>query len=164
MLATIDVLKTEKENYAQRVEFLTKFINYLQTNEYLEEEERLNALDKAYRLQNELDFKKQLINQRESQIKQIEEQEALKAKCIEELPANLESAKVSYDKMLDDLEKLEKTAKKTKEIKEAIKVIGLQADQVSEIIDGIEERFNNKDFKHVINDFRQLGEIIRLNS
>ena len=164
MLATIDVLKTEKENYTQRVEFLTKFINYLQTNEYLEEEERFNALDKAYRLQNELDFKKQLINQRESQIKQIEEQEALKAKCIEELPANLEAAKVSYDKMLDDLEKLEKTTKKTKEIKEAIKVIGLQADQVSEIIDGIEERFNNKDFKHVINDFRQLGEIIRLNS
>lgn len=164
MLATIDVLKTEKENYLERVKFLEKFINHLRTNEYLEEEEHFNALDKAYRLQNELDFKKQLITQREGQIKQIEEQEELKAKCIEELPSKLEEAKVSYDKMLDDLEKLEKTQKKTKEIKEAIKVIGLQADQISEMIDGIEERFNNKDFKHVINDFRQLGEIIRLNS
>lgn len=163
MLATIDVLKTEKENYIQRVEFLEGYINFL-NEKYSNNKEFWEYQDKAYRLQNELDFKKQLINQRESQIKQIEEQEALKAKCIEELPANLESAKVSYDKMLDDLEKLEKTQKKTKEIKEAIKVIGLQADQVSELIDGIEERFNNKDFKHVINDFRQLGEIIRLNS
>ena len=163
MLATIDVLKTEKENYSQRVQFLSKFINYLQTNEYKEEEERFNALDKAYRLQNELDFKNQLIIQREAQIKQIEEQEALKEKCIEEMPDKLEEAKSSYNKMLDDLEKLEKTPKKTKQIKEAIKVIGLQADQISEIIDGIEERFNNLDFEHVINDFRQLGEIIRLN-
>lgn len=164
MLATIQVLKTEKTNYEERVKFLEKFINYLRTNEYLEEEEQFNALDKAYRLQNELDFKKQLIDQREGQIKQIEEQEALKAKCIEELPSKLEEAKVSYDKMLDDLEKLEKTPKKTKEIKEAIKMISLQVDQINEMIDGIESRFNKEDFKHILNDSRQLHEIIKLNA
>jgi tRNA U55 pseudouridine synthase TruB len=164
MLATIDVLKTEKENYAQRVEFLTKFINFLQTNEYLEEEERFNALDKAYRLNNELGFKKQLIDQRDWQIGQVEEREALEAKCIEEMPSKIEDAKVSYDKMLDHLELLEKSPKKTKEIKEGIKLMNKEAKQISKLIDGIEERFNNKDFKHVINDFRQLGEIIRLNS
>jgi chromosome segregation ATPase len=164
MLATIQALEQEKENYEKRVEFLDKYVNYLRTNEYLEEEEQFNALDKAYRLQNELTFKKSLIKQRESQLKQINEQEELKKKCIEELPVKLEDAKVSYDKMLDDLEKLEKTPKKTKDLKEAIKAISLQADQVSELIDGIEERFNGKDHEHITNDFRQLVEIIKLNA
>jgi chromosome segregation ATPase len=164
MLATIQALEQEKENYEKRVEFLDKYVNYLRTNEYLEEEEQFNALDKAYRLQNELTFKKSLIKQRESQLKQINEQEELKKKCIEELPVKLEDAKVSYDKMLDDLEKLEKTPKKTKDLKEAIKAISLQADQVSELIDGIEERFNSKDHEHITNDFRQLVEIIKLNA
>ena len=164
MLATIQALEQEKENYEKRVEFLDKYVNYLRTNEYLEEEEQFNALDKAYRLQNELTFKKSLIKQRESQLKQINEQEELKKKCVEELPVKLEDAKVSYDKMLDDLEKLEKTPKKTKDLKEAIKAISLQADQVSELIDGIEERFNSKDHDHITNDFRQLVEIIKLNA
>jgi chromosome segregation ATPase len=228
MLATIQVLKTEKTNYEERVKFLEKFINYLRTNEYLEEEKQFNALDKAYRLQNELDFKKQLIDQREGQIKQIEEQEQLKDKCIEELPSKLEEAKVSYDKMLDDIEAIEnndnfipfesslnillnklsiynsdlnallssresgdfknlskldaqikstrsKISKIESELENAKKSPYFEAyvmknqlikyvDQYSGIIDGIESRFNKEDFKHILNDSRQLHEIIKLNS
>ena len=149
MLATIQKLEEELKNYNERVTFLNDFIHYLRVNEYENEELRFSALDKAYRLQNELDFKKSLISQRESQIKQ----EELKKKAVKEMPELLEKSKEVHDEMLDDLYKL-KSSKKTKEIKEAIKMVEMQVDEVSEIIDGIQERYKAKNFQQVLNDFR----------
>lgn len=165
MLATIQVLETELENYKKRVNFLKQYIEHLTEHTtnmngdvvY----ESLDDVDKAYRLQNELDFKNVLIKQRESQIKQVQEQEQLKQKAIEEMPELIDKSKVVYDAMLDDLDKLKK-AKKTKEIKEAVKMVEMQSDEVSDIIDGIEDRFNNDDYKNVLNDFRQINNILKL--
>ena len=77
------------------------------------------------------------------------------------MPELIEKSKEVYDAMLDDLDKL-KAAKKTKEIKEAIKMVEMQADEVSDIIDGIEERFNSEDHKAILNDFRQIHNILKL--
>ena len=161
MLATIQKLEEELKNYNERVTFLNDFIHYLRVNEYENEELRFSALDKAYRLQNELDFKKSLISQRESQIKQINEQEELKKKAVKEMPELLEKSKEVHDEMLDDLYKL-KSSKKTKEIKEAIKMVEMQVDEVSEIIDGIQERYKAKNFQQILNDFRQINNIIKI--
>ena len=165
MLATIQVLETELDNYKKRVNFLRQYIQHLtQHTTNMNGDvvyESLDDVDKAYRLQNELDFKNVLIKQRESQIKQVQEQEQLKQKAIEEMPELIDKSKVVYDAMLDDLDKLKK-AKKTKEIKEAIKMVEMQSDEVSDIIDGIEDRFNNDDYKNVLNDFRQINNILKL--
>ena len=165
MLATIQVLETELENYKKRVNFLRQYIQHLtQHTTNMNGDvvyESLDDVDKAYRLQNELDFKNVLIKQRESQIKQVQEQEQLKQKAIEEMPELIDKSKVVYDAMLDDLDKLKK-AKKTKEIKEAVKMVEMQSDEVSDIIDGIEDRFNNDDYKNVLNDFRQINNILKL--
>ena len=165
MLATIQVLETELENYKKRVNFLRQYIQHLtQHTTNMNGDvvyESLDDVDKAYRLQNELDFKNVLIKQRESQIKQVQEQEQLKQKAIAEMPELIDKSKVVYDAMLDDLDKLKK-AKKTKEIKEAVKMVEMQSDEVSDIIDGIEDRFNNDDYKNVLNDFRQINNILKL--
>ena len=142
MLATIQKLEEELENYKKRVNFLKQYIEHLTQytvnskgdNVY----KSLDDVDKAYRLQNELDFKNSLIEQRKAQIKQISEQEELKDKAIKEMPDLLEKSKEVHDMMLDDLYKL-KSSKKTKEIKEAIKMVEIQVDEVSDLIDGIQE-------------------------
>ena len=147
MLATIQKLEEELENYKKRVNFLKQYIEHLTQytvnskgdNVY----KSLDDVDKAYRLQNELDFKNSLIEQRKAQIKQISEQEELKDKAIKEMPDLLEKSKEVHDMMLDDLYKL-KSSKKTKEIKEAIKMVEIQVDEVSDLIDGIQERYQSK--------------------
>ncbi len=166
MKATIETLEKELENYEKRVNFLTQYIKHLTehtTNMNGDLVYRsLDDVDKAYRLENELDFKKFLIHQRKGQIKQINEQEELKVKALEQMPELIEGSKVVYNNMLDSLDKLNKAPKKTKEIKDAIKMIEIQSDEVSELIDGIEERFNNSDKDSVLNDFRQLNNILRI--
>ena len=165
MLATIQVLEQELENYKKRVNFLKQYIEHLtkHTINMLGDViyDSLDDVDKAYRLQNELDFKKVLITQRENQIKQVNEQEELKKKAIQEMPDLIDKSKEVHDAMLDDLYKL-KSAKKTKEIREAIKMIDMQIDEVSEIIDGISIRYSNVDYKNILNDFRQINNILKL--
>jgi len=165
MLATIQVLETELENYKKRVNFLRQYIEHLTKHTTNMNGDvvydSLDDVDKAYRLQNELDFKNVLIKQRESQIKQVKEQEQLKEKAIEEMPDLIQKSKEVHDAMLDDLYKL-KSAKKTKEIREAIKMIDMQIDEVSEIIDGISIRYSNVDYKNILNDFRQINNILKL--
>ena len=165
MLATIQKLEEELENYKKRVNFLKQYIEHLTQytvnskgdNVY----KSLDDVDKAYRLQNELDFKNSLIEQRKAQIKQISEQEELKDKAIKEMPDLLEKSKEVHDMMLDDLYKL-KSSKKTKEIKEAIKMVEIQVDEVSDLIDGIQERYKSKNFQQILNDFRQINNILKL--
>tara|TARA_B100001778_G_C18605458_1_gene639552 strand:+ start:12791 stop:13294 length:504 start_codon:yes stop_codon:yes gene_type:complete len=165
MLATIQKLEEELENYKKRVNFLKQYIEHLTQytvnskgdNVY----KSLDDVDKAYRLQNELDFKNSLIEQRKAQIKQISEQEELKDKAIKEMPDLLEKSKEVHDMMLDDLYKL-KSSKKTKEIKEAIKMVEIQVDEVSDLIDGIQERYQSKNFQQILNDFRQINNILKL--
>ena len=165
MLATIQKLEEELENYKKRVNFLKQYIEHLTQytvnskgdNVY----KSLDDVDKAYRLQNELDFKNSLIEQRKAQIKQISEQEELKDKAIKEMPDLLEKSKEVHDMMLDDLLKL-KSSKKTKEIKEAIKMVEMQVDEVSDLIDGIQERYQSKNFQQILNDFRQINNILKL--
>jgi hypothetical protein len=165
MLATIQKLEEELENYKKRVNFLKQYIEHL--TEYTVNSKgdnvykSLDDVDKAYRLQNELDFKNSLIEQRKAQIKQISEQEELKDKAIKEMPDLLEKSKEVHDMMLDDLYKL-KSSKKTKEIKEAIKMVEIQVDEVSDLIDGIQERYQSKNFQQILNDFRQINNILKL--
>ena len=165
MLATIQVLETELENYKKRVNFLKQYIEHLtQHTTNMNGDVVYNSLedvDKAYRLQNELDFKKVLITQRTNQIKQVNEQDELKKKAIQEMPDLIQKSKEVHDGMLDDLYKL-KSAKKTKEIREAIKMVDMQIDEVSEIIDGISSRYNDLDHKNILNDFRQINNILKL--
>jgi hypothetical protein len=165
MLATIQKLEEELENYKKRVNFLKQYIEHLTQYTVNSKGDNvynsLDDVDKAYRLQNELDFKKSLIEQRKAQIKQISEQEELKDKAIKEMPDLLEKSKEVHDMMLDDLYKL-KSSKKTKEIKEAIKMVEIQVDEVSDLIDGIQERYQSKNFQQILNDFRQINNILKL--
>ena len=118
MLATIQKLEEELENYKGRIKFLKEYIEHLTKHTVDAQGKKvynsLDDVDKAYRLQNELDFKNSLIDQRKAQIKQINEQEQLKQKAIKELPELIEKSKEVHDMMLDDLHKL-KRSKKTKE-------------------------------------------------
>ena len=165
MLATIQKLEEELENYKKRVNFLKQYIEHLTQYTVNSKGDNvynsLDDVDKAYRLQNELDFKNSLIEQRKAQIKQISEQEELKDKAIKEMPDLLEKSKEVHDMMLDDLYKL-KSSKKTKEIKEAIKMVEIQVDEVSDLIDGIQERYKSKNFQQILNDFRQINNILKL--
>ena len=162
LLATLSTLKKEKEEYTQRVAFLDKFIEKINNNEYSNELDELEWLNTAYKLEKERDFKKSLIEQREIQIKQAEEQLELKKQAVEETPGLIEDAKESYNTMLDDLDKLKK-GKRTKEVNEFIKKLEAQVDQTDTILDNIEVRFNeNPEHKHLLNDFRQLHEIVKL--
>jgi chromosome segregation ATPase len=165
MLATIQKLEEELENYKGRIKFLKEYIEHLTKHTVDAQGKKvynsLDDVDKAYRLQNELDFKNSLIEQRKAQIKQINEQEQLKEKAIQELPELIEKSKEVHDMMLDDLHKL-KRSKKTKEIKEAIKMVEMQIDEVSDLIDGIQKRFVDKNYSQVLNDFRQINNILKL--
>ena len=165
MLATIQKLEEELENYKKRVNFLKQYIEHLTQYTVNSKGDRvyksLDDVDKAYRLQNELDFKNSLIEQRKGQIKQVNKQEQLKDKAIKEMPELLEKSKEVHDMMLDDLYKL-KSSKKTKEIKEAVKMVEMQIDEVSDLIDGIQERYNDKNFNQILNDFRQINNILKL--
>ena len=165
MLATIQVLEEELKNYKKRVSFLEQYITYLNSDSLDVDGNVINTkfedIDKAYRLENELSFKKSLIKQRESQIKQISEQEELKVKAAEQMPELIEKSKEVYNCMLDDLDKLKK-AKKTKEIKDAIKMVEMQVDEVSDLIDGIEARLNEAKGDSILNDFRQINNILKL--
>jgi chromosome segregation ATPase len=165
MLATIQKLEEELENYKKRINFLRQYIEHLTQYTVNSKGDRvyksLDDVDKAYRLQNELDFKNSLIEQRKAQIKQINEQEELKEKAIKELPGLIEKSKEVHDMMLDDLYRL-KASKKTKEIKEAIKMVEMQIDEVSDLIDGIQKRFNDKNYSQILNDFRQINNILKL--
>jgi len=165
MLATIQVLEEELKNYKKRVSFLEQYITYLNSDSLDVDGNvittKFEDIDKAYRLENELSFKKSLIKQRESQIKQITEQEELKVKAAEQMPELIEKSKEVYNRMLDDLDKLKK-AKKTKEIKDAIKMVEMQVDEVSDLIDGIEARLNEAKGDSILNDFRQINNILKL--
>ena len=77
------------------------------------------------------------------------------------MPELIEKSKEVHDTMLDDLNKL-KASKKTKEIREAIKMIELQVDEVSDLIDGIVARYESKNYKQILNDFRQINNILKL--
>ena len=165
MLATIQKLEEELENYKKRVNFLRQYIEHLTEHTVNSKGDivynSLDDVDKAYRLQNELDFKKSLISQRESQIKQVNDQEELKKKAVIEMPNLIEKSKEVHDMMLDDLLKLKKS-KKTKEIREAIKMVEMQVDEVSELIDGIQERYRCRNYDQLLNDFRQINNILKL--
>ena len=97
LLATLSTLKKEKEEYTKRVAFLDKFIEKINNNEYSNELDELEWLNTAYKLEKERDFKKSLIEQREIQIKQAEEQLELKKQAVEETPGLIEDAKESYN-------------------------------------------------------------------
>ena len=165
MLATIQKLEEELENYKKRVNFLKQYIKHLTEHTVNSKGDliykSLDDVDKAYRLQNELDFKKSLINQRESQIKQVNEQTELKHKAILEMPDLIDKSKEVHDMMLDDLLKLKKS-KKTKEIREAIKMVEMQVDEVSELIDGVQKRYVSRNYDQILNDFRQINNILKL--
>ena len=156
MLATIQKLEEELKNYKKRVNFLKQYIEHLTQYTVNSEGDNvyksLDDVDKAYRLQNELDFKKSLIEQRKAQIKQISEQEELKDKAIKEMPDLLEKSKEVHDMMLDDLLKL----------KSSKKMVEIQVDEVSDLIDGIQERYSAKNFQQILNDFRQINNILKL--
>jgi len=159
--ATIQVLEEEKVKFTERAEFLKSYIEKLRTNEYDSEEERFEALDKAYRLSSELDFKERVIEQRVKQIEFIQKEEELKEKAIKELPEKVEQAKEVYNSMLDDLDGLKKM-KKSKEVHDAIKMVEGQADQTDGIIESVVKRMELGDTKQLLADFRVIDEIIKL--
>jgi len=59
------------------------------------------------------------------------------------------------------LSKLKKS-KKTKEIREAVKMVEMQIDEVSDLIDGIQERYRCRNYDQILNDFRQINNILKL--
>ena len=77
------------------------------------------------------------------------------------MPKLIDKSKEVHDSMLDDLYKL-KSSKKTKEIREAIKMVEMQVDEVSDLIDGIQERYRCRNYAQILNDFRQINNILKL--
>ncbi len=66
----LSVIELEKEllAYKQRVALLTGYIHFLRVNEYESEELRLDALDVAYNLSNELSFNEGIIYHMEKSV------------------------------------------------------------------------------------------------
>ena len=167
-LATLEVLKKELVKFKDRKEFLDKWIGLLETNEYETEYERFEALYMAYKLKNERDTKEVLIEQREGQIKQIEQQEELKQKASNEFPDLLEKAKEVHSQMFVDLEALKAHKPLSKDEKQhklnAINDLKNTIEVVKLMLEGIEERYeSDKLHKELLADFRQLGDIVKIN-
>jgi hypothetical protein len=161
--ATLSALEKELNDYQVRVEFLQKYLDKIDESYGGKDTlEAFKAINEAYEYQKEIDFKKSLIIQREAQIKQAKEQAKLKEQAVQEFPDVLDKAKEAYNTMLDDLEEVNKQ-KKSKEQANFKKGLEGQIDQVDTMLEGIEKRFyDNSDHKQVLNDFRQLHEIIKL--
>ena len=163
LLATLQTLEKELKDYTKRVEFLDSFIEKINNNTYESELDEFEWLNTSYKLEKERDFKNNLIKQREIQIKQAKEQEELKKSCIKEFPEVLENAKSAMMTIVGDLEGLAKKKKRTKEENDTLKALKHEIDQNTTIINGCIARFeNNNEHSHIINDFRQLHEIIKL--
>ena len=41
-------------------------------------------------------------------------------------------------------------------------MVEIQVDEVSDLIDGIQERYSAKNFQQILNDFRQINNILKL--
>jgi len=161
--ATLSTLEKELKSYQVRVEFLQEYLDKINESYGGKKTlEAFEAINNSYEFQKEIDFKRSLIKQREIQIKQAKEQVKLKEHAVNEFPDALDKAKQAYNTMLDDLEDVKKQ-KKSKEQANFKKGLEGQIDQVDTMLEGIEKRFyDNPDNKQLLNDFRQLHEIIKL--
>lgn len=161
-LATKEVLKKELVRFTKRVNFLTDYIEDLS-----KDKKNFEALDKAYKLDIEKEFKEHLIKQRNSQIDQINKQDELKGNAIKEIPAMLEDCKKVVLHIAKDIEKLRKSNKLKGEAKkqrsEAIKNLLGTKEQVETILRSITTKFK-KDPNNtgILADFRQLNEIKKI--
>ena len=164
MLAEIQTLTKEKEDYKLRVEFLEKYIDKIVNNTYDSELDQLEWLDKSYALQKELGFKKVLIKQREQQIKLAEEKGERQKAVYAKMGATIEDAKSAMMVIVGDLEALAKKKKRNQLENETLKGLKLEVDQNTMIINGCSARFENSNdnphYRGIENDFRQLHEII----
>ena len=156
-LATKEVLVEELTRFNERVKFLDEFIQEL-------EKWSLEEKNRAYGLNNERSLKLSLIDQREKQIKQIEEQEELKAVASKEIPELIGDCEGVVNQLTNDIDTLKKSkplkveAKKQK-LQELDKLIDMRA-QIKTILESIQTRFlNNSSHNEILNDFRQLQEI-----
>jgi chromosome segregation ATPase len=165
-LATKEVLAKELKRYQERVEFLDKWIELIKTNEYETDLDRFESENRIYSLQGERDFKQSLIEQRESQINQINQQEELKKKVVEEFDSKLDEALKKRNQIAEDLEKVKKiVVPKDQKKNKASEVKNMEnlLDQVDTIYNGIEDRYNaDNNHESLVNDFRQLQEIINI--
>lgn len=161
--ATLSALEKELKSYQVRVDFLQRYLDKIDES-YKDKDtlEAFEAINNAYEYQKEIDFKKSLIKQREVQIKQAKEQEELKVKCIEEFPDVMNKAYEAHSQMAKDIKVL-KSAKRNKEENDFLKGLLSQEEQTGVMLDHIKLRFNkDNNHKQLINDFRQLHEIIKL--
>jgi len=161
-LATKEVLQKELVRFEERVDFLNDYIKHLKSAKDFEED------DKAYKLSIERDFKLNLIGQRTAQIDQINEQDILKAKAVEEFPSLLDDCWLVVKKIGEDLEELRSSKKlkgaEAKERSNAIKNLLGTKEQVVTILNSITVSFENDNFhSQLLTDFRQLNAIKKIN-
>ena len=105
-LATKEVLEKELVRFKERVNFLNDYIKDLS-----KDKNNFEALDKAYKLDIEKEFKQHLIKQRNSQIDQINKQDELKANAIKEIPEMLKDCEKVVLHIAKDIENLRKSNK-----------------------------------------------------
>ena len=161
-LATKEVLEKELVRFTERVNFLTNYIKDLS-----KDKNNFEALDKAYKLDIEKEFKEHLIKQRNSQIDQINKQDELKANAIKEIPSMLEDCEKVVLHIAKDIEELRKSNKLKGEAKkqrsEAIKNLLGTKEQVETILKAITNRFKeDPNNTGILSDFRQLNEIKKI--
>ena len=161
-LATKEVLEKELVRFTKRVDFLTNYIKDLS-----KDKKNFEALDKAYKLDIEKEFKEHLINQRNSQIEQINKQDKLKANAIKEIPSMLEDCEIVVSRIANDIEELRKSNKLKGEAKkqrsEAIKNLLGTKEQVETILKAISKKFKeDPNNTGILADFRQLNEIKKI--
>jgi len=161
-LATKEVLEKELVRFKERVNFLNDYIKDLS-----KDKNNFEALDKAYKLDIEKEFKEHLIKQRNSQIDQINKQDELKANAIKEIPAMLEDCEKVVLRIANDIEELRKSNKLKGEAKkqrsEAIKNLLGTKEQVETILKSISKKFKqDPNNTGILADFRQLNEIKKI--
>lgn len=161
-LATKEVLEKELVRFKERVNFLNDYIKDLS-----KDKNNFEALDKAYKLDVEKEFKQHLIKQRNSQIDQINKQDELKANAIKEIPAMLEDCEKVVLHIAKDIENLRNSNKLKGEAKkqrsEAIKNLLGTKEQVETILKAITTKFKeDPNNTGILADFRQLNEIKKI--
>ena len=161
-LATKEVLEKELVRFTERVNFLTDYIKDLS-----KDKNNFEALDKAYKLDIEKEFKEHLIKQRNSQIDQINKQDELKANAIKEIPKMLKDCEKVVLHIAKDIEDLRKSNKLKGEAKkqrsEAIKNLLGTKEQIETILKAITTKFKeNPNNTGILADFRQLNEIKKI--
>lgn len=170
LLATKEGLEKDIKHFQDRVDFQTKYVELLRTNEYETELDRLEALDKAYEVEMNLRKNKSFVVKFTKSLKDIENSIVEAGEMFKGMPTKIVEASSSVDNFKAFLDEYRKTPKVTKKQKEE-KALFLQGQEASyescvQALESIIGSFSTKEdvYDELNRDYNTLDQIIKIST